>query len=87
MMTRKILLRNESEILFKKFCSMHGILFRSIPCEKDEKTPDYEIVINNQKIIVEVKQIDPNEDEIKKTDELREKKSIIMDTIPGWRVR
>lgn len=86
-MTQERSVKTESETLFEKFCNMHGILFKSIPCEKDERTPDYEIIINNQKIIVEVKQIDPNEQEIKKTDELRERKSVIMDTIPGGRVR
>jgi hypothetical protein len=87
MMAQKRLVKTEPETLFEKFCNTHGILFKSIPYEKDGRTPDYEIIINNPKIIVEVKQIDPNEEEIKKRDELREKKSVIMDTIPGGRVR
>jgi SET domain-containing protein len=87
MMTQERWVKTKSQTLFKKFCNIHGILFKSIPYKKDERAPDYEIMINSQKIIVEVKQIDPNEEEIKKTDELREKKSVIMDTIPGGRVR
>ena len=52
-----------SESLFAKYCAQHNIEFRKIKRKSLEgmRTPDYEITIYNQKIIVEIKQISPND--------------------------
>jgi hypothetical protein len=58
--------KTESEVLFELFCNNNGIAFDSIPTKskEEEATPDYDIYINGQKVVVEIKQIDPNPEEI-----------------------
>src|SRR5512145_294515 len=50
-----------SETLFEALCDARGIPCRRIPVG-DQSTPDYEIVLGLERVIVEVKQLDPNED-------------------------
>src|SRR5690242_11588089 len=49
--------KTKSESLFERFCEMHGIRCERVPTA-EERTPDYDIYVGEQKIIVEVKQID-----------------------------
>lgn len=51
-----------SEIIFEQFCATHGITYERIPT-KAERTPDYEITVGEQRIVAEIKQIDPNPNE------------------------
>jgi len=67
-----------SQNLFEKFCSNYKILCKRIPCKKDSKTADYEIFVNNQKIIVEVKQTELNQrQKAKIIKALKERKYVI----------
>ncbi|MCI0560905.1 MAG: hypothetical protein MN733_20665 [Nitrososphaera sp.] len=51
--------KTKSEILFEAFCELHHVKWQRVPtC--DVRTPDYDIVLGGQKIVAEVKQIDPN---------------------------
>ncbi len=53
-----------SEYLFERFCKENGIKCFPIPRSKDgAKTPDYEVIIDDKKVVVEVKQFDPNPDD------------------------
>jgi hypothetical protein len=51
-----------SETLFEKFCSNSGINFVPIRT-RETKTPDYELTIDREQIIAEVKEIERNRDE------------------------
>ena len=75
-----------SEIEFERFCEDREIRFKKIK-EQDKKTPDYEIYLNDQIIIAEVKQTDPNyiDKEVLKT--LRKKKVASYWEESGRRVR
>jgi len=53
---------NESEYLFKEYCSQKNINYGRI-VEGEGKSPDFWIELGNNKIVVEVKQIDPNAEE------------------------
>ncbi len=50
-------IKTKSELIFEKFCFDNSILYESIMVS-NHVTPDYKIYINNQPIIVEIKQID-----------------------------
>jgi hypothetical protein len=49
----------ESEKLFERFCAANGISCQPIEC--DGKKADYEVVVCGNRIIAELKQINPNE--------------------------
>lgn len=69
--------KTTSESLFEAFCRAHGIRFRRIPVSLESriKSPDYDIFVKRgRKIVVEVKQIDPNP---------QEKREIAKFTKPG----
>jgi hypothetical protein len=51
-----------SEKLFEQYCRKTGITCTRIP-ERREKTPDYEVRVDNQLIIVEVKEIHRSKEE------------------------
>ena len=56
--------RTESENLFEELCRQHGVECTCIPVCADSQQPDYELVLaSGQKVIAEIKQIDPNEND------------------------
>jgi hypothetical protein len=54
--------KTKSELHFEKFCADHSLELFSVPRKSDdkEKTPDYILQVGEQKIIVEIKQLNPN---------------------------
>ncbi|MCB9113292.1 MAG: hypothetical protein H6634_18765 [Anaerolineales bacterium] len=58
-------MKTESETLFEKLCSEKRIPFEPIPTEENLRTPDYRIWLNTTEIIVEVKQMELNKDDLK----------------------
>jgi hypothetical protein len=76
-------LMTHSEIFFKKYCARLEI--KCIPFQTGEsKTPDYELIIDEQRIIVEVKEIDRNRSE---HESLRQYGREEASGVPGDRVR
>ncbi len=75
-----------SELLFEKFCQMNYIRCKRIP-SGSQKSPDYDIYLQRRKIIIEVKQIEPNREEQKKIREFRERKTVSIRYQLGKRVR
>lgn len=78
--------KTKSEILFEQFCYLNNIECNRIDTSTT-RTPDYEINTNQKKIIIEVKELTPNNDD-------REWENLEFDTIgsaitctPGDRVR
>jgi hypothetical protein len=59
--------RTDSEILFEQFCGIHGIPYARVN-ESSERTPDYEIEVSGQRVVVEVKE---TEDEWPEPGEIR----------------
>ena len=55
-------MRNISEEFFQKFCQLRGIRWKRVS-ESDVSTPDYDIYVPRRKIVVEVKETTPNEEE------------------------
>jgi hypothetical protein len=80
--------KTESECLFERFCKVSGIHFKRIVPD-GQKIPDYDIFVGEQKIVVEVKQMEPepNGVESQKIDELNNSGMTTIKTEPGERVR
>ena len=77
-----------AEKTFEEFCDQAGIQWKRIPEINKEPRPDYEIFVSGQKIIVEVKQFDPNPEEQKALKDLEEKgHALFGGKKPGYRVR
>ena len=76
-----------SEQLFQDYCAKAGFVCNRLP-EEPYKTPDYEIVIEEQRIIVEVKEFDRNKDE-RESDQLLQQRGYgkVLSYTPGERVR
>lgn len=78
--------KSESESLFERFCKMSGIHYERIVPD-GQKIHDYDIIVGEQKIVVEIKQMDPNPEESQKINELNTLGSTAIKTELGKRVR
>jgi hypothetical protein len=60
-------IKTKSELLLEQFCRDVGLLLVPIPTEARaaRRTPDYELALGELRVVVEVKQIDPNKEEVK----------------------
>ena len=79
--------KTHSESLFEHYCRSKGIPWRKIP-EADTRTPDYELAIEDRRIIVEVKEITRNKEE-RESDRLSRERGYgnVESNTPGDRVR
>jgi hypothetical protein len=79
---------NKSEILFELFCAQNNIKYKRIPTD-EAKTPDFVIWLDATQVVVEVKQIDPNPDDLRTLRKPPEQwdESDLYDEMPGERVR
>jgi hypothetical protein len=79
--------RTFAEYLFERFCDEHGIPCARIP-ETTTKTPDYELFPTTTSVVVEVKDIEPNPEEIESERLLNERGwGNATGGTPGGRVR
>ena len=80
-------MRTQSEIWFEEYCSSREVPFARIE-ESNNRTPDYELNLDGQIIIVEVKEILPNTEEKASIKKLkRESVGLTTGDTPGERVR
>ncbi len=72
---------------FERFCAQHGFTLHKVK-EQENKTPDYELLIGDIKIIVEIKDLEPNEEE-KEADNHRRTHNWAVwgSNSPGTRIR
>lgn len=61
--------RSFSEALFMEFCSSHGVLCEPIPTEL-VRTPDFAIRLAGVRVVCEIKQIDPNDEDLAELNEV-----------------
>ena len=69
--------RTESELLFEQICKKRNIAYKAIE-PSVERTPDYLINIKGMEIVVEVKQLDPNSDDVEIHNQIISKKKHIF---------
>ncbi|MEM9416091.1 MAG: hypothetical protein AAGA29_11550 [Planctomycetota bacterium] len=55
--------RTKSELLFEELCKLENIPFDRLLELQDDKQPDYEIAPKGEKVVVEIKQIEPNDED------------------------
>lgn len=80
-------MKTQSEKWFEEFCASSGIECERIE-EEITRTPDYELTIHEQKIIVEVKEITRNKEEQESDRLLSERRyGSVLSNTPGERVR
>lgn len=79
--------QNISEREFEAFCTRRGIPFERIP-EASTKTPDYELLLGSARIVVEIKETEPNAEE-RESDRLLAARGYgtAIGSTPGDRVR
>lgn len=79
--------RTTSERLFEHFCDARGIVCHRVP-EAKSRTPDYELVFGNVRVVVEVKEITANAKE-QESDRLLAQRGYgaALSSTPGDRVR
>jgi hypothetical protein len=63
----------ESESLFEQYCGQHGIKIRRITDTGTEALPDYELLDLSPSLIIEIKQFNPNNEEMKLARQLEER--------------
>ena len=80
-------MKTQSEKWFEDYRANAGIVCKRIS-EKNSKTPDYEITIDGQQIIVEVKEVSRNREE-RESDQLLSERGYgsVLSHTPGDRVR
>jgi hypothetical protein len=79
--------KNKSEIIFENYCHNSGIEYERIQ-EESSKSPDYYLIIDGQKIIIEVKEIEFNKEEQESERMLNERNyGNVLSNTPGNRVR
>jgi hypothetical protein len=77
-----------SEQLFEDYCAQHGISCERIPESDDAKTPDYELVLGDSRVVVEVKEIARNKEERESDRVMAERgHGNVLSHTPGDRVR
>ncbi len=81
-------MKTQSEKWFEDFCANVGLACYPICVKKDGKTPDYQLEIDNQTIIVEVKEFNRNKNE-NLSDQLLKERGFgkVLTNTPGDRVR
>lgn len=76
----------QSEQLFEDFCQTKRIRCVRIGTG-NSRTPDYEIFVPRRKVIVEIKEISPNRDELEAQRRVRAGEFVVVSSTPGQRVR
>ena len=52
-----------SENIFENICESRGVPYRKLATRENRRTPDYLILPSGEKVVVEVKQIEPNDED------------------------
>ncbi len=78
--------KTESEQLFEDLCSSLAIPWSRV-AEAGDRRPDYEVHLLGHRMVVEVKQFDPNPEEKKAARQREAGKVVAVGTRPGDRIR
>ena len=80
-------MKTQSERWFEDYCSAHAVACERI-AEEDGRTPDYELTMDGQRLVVEVKEISLNKEERESARLVSERGyGIVLSPTPGNRVR
>ncbi|MFC2060193.1 hypothetical protein ACFLTZ_03750 [Chloroflexota bacterium] len=80
-------MKTKSELLFEKYCASIKYSCNPIPAaSKYGKTPDYWVCCGNDKIVAEIKELSPNDDDRRRARELKNQRLTSGVVQPGKRV-
>jgi hypothetical protein len=79
-------MNTKSELLFESCCRIYGIQYQRVH-ETTEPRPDYELIIEGQQILAEIKQFDPNADEREAMERRARGEQVVWGSKPGERLR
>ena len=80
--------KTSGERYFEAFCDCHGLKYEKIIEEKDIRTPDYRLFIDDYLIIAEIKDMESNKEDQKALKEFYEKGRVVWgESKVGSRVR
>lgn len=74
----------KSETLFDDYCAARGYACEPI-AESDEKTPDRDVRAGDVRLMVEVKELAPNDEDLRMIEELRTQRWTTRSDLPGRR--
>lgn len=79
----------DSELLFGELCSACSIEYERVAeaTVQGERRPDFTIRLSGHAVVVEIKQFDPNDDELRAHQALMRGEVVVSGTTPGDRVR
>jgi len=79
----------KGEEMFEAACRFAGIAYRRVPVARSEshRRPDYKVTVGHCGALVEVKQIDPNEQDRQEARDLAAGKIAVRSNKPGARLR
>jgi hypothetical protein len=75
-----------SEQLFERYCERYGIPYQRVSAT-GARSPDYEMALAGQRIVVEVKEIEPNDNEKAAMERTARGEIVVHHVTPGERVR
>jgi len=78
--------RTESEGLFESFCASHGIPLTRVAVGSG-RSPDYEVTIGGYMVVVEVKEIEPSDEERAAMERTAKGEIVVHRVTPGEKVR
>jgi hypothetical protein len=79
--------QTKSENLFEKFCALNQIPWRKIEESSLVQKPDYQVKFSGQDFIIEIKQFDPNQEELDLITREKQGENIAFSINPGERIR
>ena len=76
-----------SEILFEEFCTTNVLIWERIPRNPPYQTADYAVTLEGQRVVVEIKQFENNDEEKRQIAELEARGRCGVDGTVGTRIR
>jgi hypothetical protein len=75
-----------SETLFLSYCGLRGYEAKRIPAMAD-RHPDYDVLVGNARVIVEIKELQPNAQDMREAEAFQQRHHVAFTREPGRRVR
>ena len=76
-----------SESLFQELCDLHGVQWTRLPELQGGQQPDYELTIDSQQLVAEIKEIVPNDEDLAFSEALRDQGGVSGTLNPDFQAR
>jgi hypothetical protein len=79
--------KTRSEYVFEQFCQENALRLDRVERDNDSKTPDYEVFTEENRVVIEIKELQANDDEAAAWDEARTNGAAAAFADPRNRIR